>query len=101
VQLKEDEIDKAYFQQDGAMACTVHILWLYVFVDRIISKTIWLPRFPDLSLPDFFLWGAMKNSLYSNNPHTIDELKMAITEYIQNVDHAILNMVFKNSSACQ
>jgi hypothetical protein len=30
--------------------------------------------------PDFFfLWGAIKNSVYSNNPRTIDELKVAIT----------------------
>jgi len=38
--------------------------------------------------PIFFLWGAMKNSLYSNNTHThtIDDLKMVITEYIRNVD---------------
>ena len=43
--------------------------------------------------PIFFLWGAMKNSVYSKNPHTIDELKMAITEYIRNVDRAILNTV--------
>ena len=39
----------------------------------------------------------MKNSVYSNNPHTTDELKMAITEYIQNVDHAVLNMIFENA----
>jgi hypothetical protein len=25
------------------------------------------------------------------NPHTTDQLKMAITEHIRNVDHAILN----------
>jgi len=31
------------------------------------------------------------------NPHTIDELKMAITEYIRNVDRAVLNMVFENT----
>jgi hypothetical protein len=68
-----------------------------VFADRIISKTIWPPRSPDLSPPDFFFWGAMKNSVYSNSPHTIDELKMAITEYIRNVDRAILNTVFKNT----
>jgi hypothetical protein len=68
-----------------------------VFADRIISKTIWPPRSQDLSLPDFFLWGAMKNSVYMNNPHTIDDLKMAITEYIENVDRAILNMVFENT----
>jgi len=39
----------------------------------------------------------MKNSVYSNNPHTIDELKVAIAEYIRNVDRAILNMVFENT----
>jgi hypothetical protein len=68
-----------------------------MFADRIISKTIWPPRSPDLSLPDFFLWGALKNTMYLNSPHTIDELKMAITEYIWNVDHAILSTVFENT----
>jgi len=29
--------------------------------------------------------------------NTIDELKMAITEYVQNVDRAILNTVFKKT----
>jgi hypothetical protein len=99
-QLKEDEIDNAYFQQHGAAAHTAHMSMVLlddVFADRIISKTIWPPRFPDLSPPDFLLWGAMKNSVYSNNPHNIDELKMAITEYIRNVDRAVLNMVFENT----
>jgi len=35
-------------------------------------------------------------TVYSKNPHTADELKMAITEYIWNMDHAILNTVFEN-----
>jgi hypothetical protein len=46
-------------------------------------------------------WGAMKNSVYLNNPHTIYDLKMAITEYIRNADRTVLNTVFENSSACQ
>ena len=29
--------------------------------------------------------------------HTNDELKMAITEYIRNVDRAVLNTVFENT----
>jgi len=99
-QLKEDEIDKAYFQQDDATAHTAHMSMALlddVFADRIISETIWPPRSPDLSPPDFFHWGATKNSLYPNNPHTIDDLKMAIIEYIRNVDRAILNTVFENT----
>jgi len=69
--IKEDEIDKTYFQQDGVTAHTAHmsmVLYDDVFADRIISKTIWPPRSLDLSLPDFFLWGAVKNSVYSKNP---------------------------------
>jgi len=37
------------------------------------------------------------HSVYSNNPHAIDDLKMAITEHIRNVDRAILNTVFENT----
>jgi hypothetical protein len=100
VQLKEDAMHTAYFQQDGATAYIAHMSMALlddVFADRIISKTIWPPRSPGLSLPNFFLCGAMKNSEYSNTPHTIDELKMAITEYVWNVDCAILNTVFENT----
>ena len=35
--------------------------------------------------------------MHLNNPHTIDGFKVAITEYIQNVDHAVLNTVFENT----
>jgi len=38
--------------------------------------------------------------VYLNNPHTIDDLKMAITENILNVDCAILNTVFDNTVHC-
>jgi len=37
------------------------------------------------------------NSVYSNIPPNIDELKMAFTEHIQNMDRAILNTVFENT----
>jgi hypothetical protein len=39
----------------------------------------------------------MKNSVYLNIPHKFDDLKMTITEYIQNVDRAILTTVFENT----
>jgi hypothetical protein len=35
-------------------------------------------------------------TVQSKNPHTIDDLKMAITECIRNVDRATLNTVFEN-----
>jgi len=37
------------------------------------------------------------HSVYSNNPNTIDEMKMAITEYVRNVDRAILNTVLEKT----
>jgi hypothetical protein len=41
---------------------------------------------------------VIKKSLCDvNNPHTTDDLKMAITEYIRNVDRVILNTVFENT----
>ena len=36
-------------------------------------------------------------TVYSNNPHINDELKMTITEYNRNVDRTILNTVFENT----
>jgi hypothetical protein len=68
-----------------------------VFADRIISTTIWPPRSPDLSPPDFIPWGDEKNSVYSRNHYTNDYLQMAITEYIRNVNRAILNTVSENT----
>ena len=35
--------------------------------------------------------------VYWNNPKTIDDLKMAITEHIRTVDRAVLNTVFENT----
>ena len=100
MQLKEDKIEKTHFQRDGATAHTANISVTLLddeFADRIISKTIWSPSSPDLSPPEIFLWDAMTNSVYSNNPHTVGELKTAVTEYIRNVVRAVLNTVFENT----
>jgi hypothetical protein len=40
---------------------------------------------------------VMENFVYSNNPHTIDDLKMAFTEYIRNMDRAVPKTVFENT----
>ena len=37
------------------------------------------------------------DSVYSNNLHTFDNLKMAIAEYTRNVGSAILNTAFENT----
>jgi hypothetical protein len=72
-QLKEDEIDKAYFQQDGTTAHTAHTsvaLLDNVFAARIISKTIWPPRSTDLSPPAFPPpWYNENNCVFKQSPH--------------------------------
>lgn len=43
----------------------------------------------------FFLWCAMKNSFYLNNPHTIDDLNIAITEYILiYIEHSLWEQIW-------
>ena len=67
-----------------------------IFGSCIISKNLWPPRSPDLTPPDFYLWGTMKNKIYCSNPCTINELKETITDYIQKVDDIVLKDVFRN-----
>ena len=57
-----------------------HLEWEHdrnpkLFDDQIISKALWPPRSPDLSPPDFFLWGALKGKAYANQPRTKQELE--------------------------
>jgi hypothetical protein len=37
--------------------------------------------------------------VYSNNPHTIDDLKMAITEYIRNVHRDFLITLYNDAAS--
>jgi hypothetical protein len=41
---------------------------------------VWHSRSPDLNSCDFYLWKKIKNKVYSNNPHSLDELKHIICE---------------------
>ena len=100
--LEPDERD-CVFQQDGAPAHTAREtmdLLREFFGDRLISKfgyVPWPPRSPDLSPPDFFLWGFMKDRIFRDNPpHTIEELKIKITQAIEAIDAAMLKRVFRN-----
>jgi len=74
-----------------------------LYLDIIHPVVLWMTinyKFP--SDTTIFIQGDQKVSLHltitvQNNTHTIDDLKMAITEYIRTVDRAILNTVFENT----
>jgi len=61
--LTDKNMDNFWFQQDGATAHIATIALLRpLFFDRLISKNgdfDWPPRSPDLTPPDFFLWGPL------------------------------------------
>jgi hypothetical protein len=67
-----------------------------MFGDRIISKDFWPPRSPDLTSPDYYLWAAMKGTVYKDSPHTLLELKEAIENFIRNIPHVELSHIFTN-----
>jgi hypothetical protein len=67
-----------------------------VFPGRLISKRLWRPRSPDLSSPDFFLWGHLKDTVYSNHPHTLQELQANIQLTVDRISTGTLQNVFAN-----
>ena len=68
----------AYFQQDGVTAHTTNFTLCFlndIFQSRVISIGIWPPRSPDLSVLDFYLWGAVNQKVYQNKPQNLQELR--------------------------
>jgi hypothetical protein len=66
------------------------------FGDRVTSKELWPLRSPDLTPPDYCLWGYLKGTVYQNKPRTIDTLKANITKEIQAVTVDVLARNFHN-----
>lgn len=88
-----------YFQQDGATAHTARDTMLFLqefFDDRLISRPLWPPRSPDLSPPDFFLWGCLKDKVFATAPRTLNELRTQITNQINSITQVTLQKVFRN-----
>lgn len=98
-QLDDIELTQGYFQQDGATCHTSNKSMEHVtsfFADRIITKDLWPPRSPDLTSPDFFLWGYLKGRVYKNRPRTIAELREGISEEINNIGEDTLLKTSQN-----
>lgn len=81
-----------FFQQDGAPPhyATAVREWLNeTFTDRWIGRRgpmEWPARSPDLTPPDFFLWGVLKDLVYKQNPTSIQQLRHVIEEQMQTID---------------
>ena len=103
VQAKITNMVGYWWQQDGAIAHTARAtmqMLTVMFQDRIISRNSafpWPPRSPDLTAPDFFLWGYLKEKVYVNKPRTIQQLKANIQEEIHSIQPQMLRTVMENA----
>jgi hypothetical protein len=50
----------------------------------------WPPRSPDITPPDFFLWGYVKDTVYRTPVTSLDELKLRIVAAIETVTPQML-----------
>ena len=100
--IEEEDIDNIWFEQDCATCHTAEATFDVlrpVFKDRIIScraDVVWPLRGWDLSLFDYYLWGAVKNKYYADKPEAIDTLKDNIREAIGKIQLHKIDNVLKN-----
>ncbi|PNF35390.1 hypothetical protein B7P43_G01743, partial [Cryptotermes secundus] len=98
-QLDDVELTQGYFQQDSATCHTSSMSLELIesfFLDRVISKKIWPPKSPDLTSPDFFLLGLLKDRVYANKPRMLQHLKDNISAEIRNITEETLQQVLAN-----
>uniref|UniRef100_A0A0K0E084 Tc1-like transposase DDE domain-containing protein n=1 Tax=Strongyloides stercoralis TaxID=6248 RepID=A0A0K0E084_STRER len=89
--MKRKNID-FIFQHDGAPAHSSHInigLLNKFLNNRWIGKdsslTEWPPKSPDLTVCDYFLWGYLKDKVYSHILANLNDLRFAINEEITKI----------------
>lgn len=94
----DDELQFGHFQQDGATPHTAGETLRYLrefYDDRLISRGLWPARSPDLTPLDYYLFGRIKNNIFKNPLHTLDELQVAIRHEIEIITPNELQNVFE------
>jgi hypothetical protein len=56
----------------------------------------WLSYCLDLNPYDYFLWGFLENCIFSNNPHTVEELKAKMVAAVESFIKETLAAVMEN-----
>lgn len=98
--IENDAIDyDPIFQQDGAPPHFHGPVREYLdeeFPGRWIGRRgaiEWPPRSPDLAPLDFFLWGYVKERVFTTQPETLQELRQRITDVCATITPEILTNV--------
>lgn len=88
-----------WYQHDG---CPAHFAYAVrdilnrLFPNKWIGRggpVPWPPRSPDLTAPDFFLWGMLKEKCYADIPTTPDDMKQRIRNACANISRKTLRDV--------
>ena len=93
--IKEEDLDNIWLQQDGATCHTAEAILDFVspvFEDRIFSRranVVWPPL-------DYYLWDAVKDKCYADKAETIHALKDNIREAISGIQLHIIDNMLKN-----
>lgn len=96
-------LEHCWFQQDGATSHTAQEtmeILRHQFPGRVISRfgdLNWPARSPDLTVPDFFLWGFLKSRVYRHKLRTLQALKANIEEEINNLEPDVLRATIQNA----
>ena len=68
------------------------------------AEVEWPSHSPDLTPPDFFLWGYLKNRVYGTNPKSLQELQNNIRSEVRKISletcRAAINAVQRRAALC-
>ncbi|CAH1099404.1 unnamed protein product [Psylliodes chrysocephalus] len=99
----EHDMGDYWFQQDGATCHRARLtmdLLRTTFPNRLISKYDnfdWPAHSPDLTAPDFFLWGYLKGKVYADKPATLQQLKVNIPREIAAIQPETFQKAMENA----
>jgi hypothetical protein len=63
---------------------------------RSFGDIAWPARSPELTVPDFFLWGFLKDRVFRRRIMTIPELKPAIVDEVAAIDEDLRRHAYGN-----
>ena len=99
---------KAKFAFNKMVQLDIHLTaQSFYCVERLMAVKInrngdvnWPPRSSNLTLLDYYLWGAVKDKCYADKPETIEALRANIREAIGEIQLHTMDNVLKNWTDC-
>jgi hypothetical protein len=69
---------------------------VFVVITKHFGDIAWPARSPNLTVPDLFLWGFLKDRVFRRRIMTIPELKPAIVDEVVAIDEDLQRRVYGN-----